>query len=112
MPNTTTATILHIELLDTVDDTDVYYNEIILPHPRLDVVISLEVAELIKSEFKQAIRDIYDDDYAHIEDLERKKAELHELTDEGVFAITVFPFMLKAWFTEAALYTLKGAPTN
>ena len=109
MPNTTTATVLHIELLDTVDDTDVYYNEIVLPHPKLDVVISLEVAELIKSEFKQAIRDIYDDDYAHIDDLERNKAELRNLTDEGVFTINVFPFVLKAWFTEAALYTLKGA---
>lgn len=112
MPNTTTATVLHIELLDTVDDTDVYYNEIVLPHPRLDVVISLEVSQLIKSEFKQAIRDIYDDDYAHIDDLERKKAELRDLTDEGVFTINVFPFVLKAWFTEATLYTLKGTPTS
>ena len=112
MPNTTTVTVLHVELLDTLGDTDVYYNEIVLPYPRLDVVISLEVAELIKSEFKQAIRDIYDDDYAHIDDLERKKVELHKLTDEGVFTINVFPFNLKAWFTEAALYTLKGTPTN
>lgn len=107
MPNT--ATILHVELLDTVGDTDVYYNEIVLPHPKLDVVISLEVSELIKSEFSQAISDIHDDDFAFISDLDYVKAELRNLTSEGVFTINVFPFVLNAWFTEAALYTLKGA---